>query len=187
MSAEILEQQVRRPLVLVVFPCNENLDGMLKAVAQAGKAPLICHSLEEVQEVMKREHIQIIICEDHLPDLTLEAILKLAKHRKRPIPVIISSRTGEWEELMKALRQGAFDYLVLPPRLEEVSRILELALAESRRLRRSGTESVESQQFCAREFVLRLGESKFECGAFANAQTAGPLGRPRRCNKVPLR
>jgi DNA-binding NtrC family response regulator len=164
MNLETLEQQVRHPYVLVVFPYNENLGGLLKAVAETGKVPLICHSFQEAQEVLKHEHIQVIICEDRLPDGALKDILKIAKHRKRPIPVIITSRTGEWEEFLTALRRGAFDYLALPPRLEEVSRVLELASAESRRRRGSNAESVESQQFEAKEFVSGLGQSKFEYG-----------------------
>jgi DNA-binding NtrC family response regulator len=182
MNLEALEQQVRHPYVLVVFPYNENLDGLLKAVAETGKVPLICHSFREAEEVMKYEHIQIIICEDRLPDGALTDILKLAKHRKRPIPGIIASRTGEWEEFLRALRQGAFDYLALPPRLEEVRRVLELALAESRRVIGGDTDSVESQQFHARESVLGLGESKFEYTAFANPQTWATLGSGRSKN-----
>ena len=186
MKMETSERQVRHPYVLVVFPCDENGGPLLKAIAQAGSVPLICHSFEQAQEVMKYEHIQIIICEDHLPRAAVQAILKLAKHRRRPIPVVISSRTGEWDEFLKALRQGAFDYLVLPPRPEEVRRVIELALAESRQVREGDTGSGEARQFCAEEFVLGLGENKFECTAFANAQTGGRLG-PGRSANVTLR
>jgi len=176
-----LQQLVRHPYVLVVFPSNENLDSLLNAIADTGKAALPCHSFEKAQEIMKYEHIQIIICEDHLPASALEAIFKLAKHRRRPIPVIITSRTGEWGEFLRALRQGAFDYLVLPPRREEVSRVLELALADSRCIRRRPA-SVESQKCCAREFALGLGEAKFEYGAFGEAQAWGTLGPKRSSN-----
>jgi DNA-binding NtrC family response regulator len=55
----------------------------------------------------------------------------LAKERTHPIPVIITSRTGGWDEFLKALRQGAFDYLALPPQLEEVKRVLALAHQEA--------------------------------------------------------
>ena len=95
--------------------------------------------------------------------------------------MIITSRTGEWGEFLRALRQGAFDYLVLPPRREEVSRVLELALADSRCIRRRPA-SVESQKCCAREFALGLGEAKFEYGAFGEAQAWGTLGPKRSSN-----
>jgi len=174
MILETLQQQARRAYVLIVFPCNENLDDLLNAISETGKVPLLCHSFEEAQEIMKYEHIQIIICEEHLPAGARAAIFKLAKHRRRPIPVIITSRTGEWEEFLKALRQGAFDYLVLPPRREEVTRVLELALADSRGVRRRGPESVESQKYFARESVLGLDETKLGYSSFGEA--CGTLG-----------
>jgi DNA-binding NtrC family response regulator len=174
MNLEALKQQVRHPYVLVVFPYSENLDALLKAVAETAKVlPLTCQSFQEAQEVMRYEHIQAIICEDRLSDGALKDILKLANHRNLPIPVIIASRTGEWQEFLRALRQGAFDYIALPPRLEEVRRVLELALAESGRMSEKNTESVESQQFEASEFIFGLGESDFECPAIGDSQSVG--------------
>jgi len=162
MTAETLQDQLRHPYVLVVFPRNEDLSGLLKALAVAGKVPLICHTFEDAQDVLKHHHIQVIICEDHLPRTALDTILKFAKHRRKPIPVIIASRTGEWEEFLRVLRQGAFDYLVLPPRQEEVSRVLELAMVESHEANRRQSECTGPRPFSARELVLGLGESRFE-------------------------
>ena len=133
MNLESLERQVRLPYVLVVFPCVENRGALLKAVAEAGKVPLLCDSFEEAQEAIEREDIRTIVCEDDLPEKGLEAFLDLARKRTRPIPVIVASRTGGWREFLKALRQGVFDYLVLPPRLDEVRRVLGLAFAEGSR------------------------------------------------------
>jgi DNA-binding NtrC family response regulator len=159
-SPQSLERQLQHPYILVVFPHTEDLGGILKAIAATGHLPLICHSLLEAQEVLKRERIQSIICEDHLPHGTIQAILKLAKHRHNPIPVIITSRTGGWKEYLEALQQGAFEYLALPPQPREVTRVLDLAFAESRRTSERGTSPSETRQFHASEFVLALGESK---------------------------
>jgi DNA-binding NtrC family response regulator len=158
----------------VLFPRTENSDGILQAVAEAGEIPLICHCLLEAQEVMKYEQVQIIICEDHLPDETTDAILKLARHRHRPVPVIIASRTGGWEEYLEVLRRGAFDYLTLPPRREEARRVLELALAESSR-GSEGDAPGELGRFRASEFVLALGESKFPLDPLGKAETSEML------------
>jgi DNA-binding NtrC family response regulator len=162
MNLDTIERQVQNSHVLVIFPSDENRGALLKAIAEAGSVPLICHTFEEAREIMKCKHIQIIVCEDHLPRAAVQAILKLAKHRRRPIPVVISSRTGEWEEFLRALRQGAFDYLSSPPQPGEVKRVLELALAESRHVRGRDKGSAEPPQFCANEFVVGLGENKFE-------------------------
>ncbi len=94
MNLESLERQVRLPYVLVVFRCVENRGALLKAVAEAGKVPLLCDSLEEAQEAIEHEDIRTIVCEDDLPEKGLEAFLDLARKRTRPIPVIVASRTG---------------------------------------------------------------------------------------------
>jgi DNA-binding NtrC family response regulator len=130
MNAQIHGRQGQLSRVLVVFPGEENRAALTTAIAEAGSVPLVCQSLIEAQEAMKHEIVHTILCEDQLSDRALEAILKLAKHRRRPIPVIVCSRTGEWEEFLRALRRGVFEYLVLPPQTGEVKRVLELAMAE---------------------------------------------------------
>jgi hypothetical protein len=72
----------------------------------------------------------MVVCEDLLTERALNGIVQQARNRTKPIPVIVASRTGQWEEFLKALRLGAFDYLVLPPQRDEVRRVLGLARAE---------------------------------------------------------
>jgi DNA-binding NtrC family response regulator len=184
MNSQTIEPHVQQSYVLVVFPSGENRAALLKAIAQTGCVPLICHSFEEARDLIQREHIQIIICEDRLPRTAVQAILNLAKRRRKSIPVVFSSPTGEWEEFLKALRQGAFDYLSLPPQPGEVKRVLELALAESRLARGGDPDSEESRQFCANE--LGLGENKLQFAASAHAETCENLG-PRSSRNVILR
>jgi len=133
MKPEESTQQLQAPHVLVVFPSREHRASLLKVVTDAGMLPLLCDSPDEAREAMKSENIRVVICEDLLPPKALRAVLKQARNLTKPIPVIVASRTGEWKEFLTALRQGAFDYLVLPPRLDEVKRVLGLALAEGSR------------------------------------------------------
>lgn len=133
MKPIVSAQKFPIPSVLVVFPSDEHRILLLQAIVQAGMIPLLCESSEEAREAIKDENIQVVVCEDRLPERALGAILKQTRGRLRPIPVIVASRTGEWEEFLRALRLGAFDYLVLPPRQDEVRRVLKLALAEGTR------------------------------------------------------
>ena len=88
--------------------------------------------------------------------------------------MIIASRTGEWEEFLRVLRQGAFDYLTLPPKQEEVRRILELAMSESREASQYESALLEPRPFSAGDFVLGLGEGRFEYAAPAEASPLEP-------------
>ena len=130
MKPETSTQEFASPYALVVFFSDEHRAALLKAIAQAGIVPLLCKSPEEAAEAMKNETVQVVVCEDLLPKEAVNAILKQAHNRTKPIPVVITSRTGEWEEYLNALRQGAFEYLVLPPRHDEVRRVLKMAVAE---------------------------------------------------------
>jgi DNA-binding NtrC family response regulator len=118
---------------------------------------------------MKHEQIQTIICEDHLPISTQETILKLARHRPKPIPVIITSRTGEWKEFLRALSRGAFDCLALLPRSREVARIVELTFAEFQHASEKDAEFARSPEFSAAELALANGRSNLVDTAFAKA------------------
>src|SRR5271165_4884793 len=106
MKAEASTQQLQSPYVLVVFTSDGHRLALLNAVAHAGMVPLLCEALEEALEALKSENIQIVVCEDLLPEKALTAIFQQARNRTRPIPLIVTSRTGEWAEFLKALRQG---------------------------------------------------------------------------------
>jgi DNA-binding NtrC family response regulator len=121
----------RIPQVLVLFPSFENRAELLQAISKTGMAPRHCGSFEDARRAMKNEDINIVVCEDRIAQKTFEKTLQYASERVTPLPVIVASRTGEWAEFLSALRQGAFDYLILPPRFDEVKRVLGLALAQS--------------------------------------------------------
>jgi DNA-binding NtrC family response regulator len=98
--------------------------------------------------------------------------------------VIIASRTGEWEEFLRVLRQGAFDYLTLPPKQEEVRRILELAMAGSSETSQYELDLTGSRAFSAGESVLGLGERRFEHVVRKDPSPSEPL---HLCARTTLR
>ena len=119
-----------RVRVLVLAPSLENRAQLLGAVSSAGIVPSFTDSFEEGRCTIERGNVDVVICEDRISAQTIAETLRRAREGARPIPVIVTSRTGEWAEFLAVLQQGAFDYLPLPPRVEEVRRILERALAE---------------------------------------------------------
>ena len=118
--------------------------------------PTLSHSLEESRYILENEEIRIVVCQDQVPQRTFQETLKEAGKRANPIPVVVVSRTGGWDEFLCALRQGAFDYLVLPPRLEEVKRVLGLALRETPRSNEGATTSLTTPAATASRFHFDL-------------------------------
>jgi DNA-binding NtrC family response regulator len=120
-----------RHRVLVLFPSVENRAQLLRAVNAAGMVPRFGDSFEEGKRALDEGDVDLVICEDCVSGETIKETANQARRHGRPIPVVVTSRTGEWAEFLSALQQGAFDYLPLPLRLEEMRRILNLALAET--------------------------------------------------------
>ena len=116
------------PQVLVIFQSDENRAELLHAIVAAGMVPKVCNHLAEVKQFS--DDAAVIICEDQVAKEMFRKTLFEAQNRAIPIPVIVASRTGEWDEFLSALRDGAFDYLVLPPSIQEVRRLLLLAVRE---------------------------------------------------------
>jgi DNA-binding NtrC family response regulator len=122
--------------VLVISPSQENRAALRNVLVASGLAPILCNSLSEGRKFLEDDDIRIVIFDDCLPNKGLQSTVEEMAKRPIPVPVIAVSRTGEWDECLAALRVGAFDYMALPPRRDEVDRVLRLALGDS--LQRSG-------------------------------------------------
>ena len=146
------------PRIAILFNSVENRAELLLAVALAGALPNLCRSFDELKQVVQSDPIAVIVCEDRVPQETFRRILDLTRQSTTPIPIVVASRTGEWEEFLLALRRGAFDYLVLPPQLHEVKRILALALRETVASNGDEKPSVVDQLSAARLLLYEFRE-----------------------------
>jgi CheY-like chemotaxis protein len=116
---------------LVVSASEENRTALSEALSAKGFVPALCRSTAEARKFMEGGDIEILFCDDCLHGAALRNVVAEVAERHRPIPVIAVSRTGEWSEYFDALRAGAFAYLSLPLRREELDRVLESALGKS--------------------------------------------------------
>ena len=121
------------PQVLVISTSKENREALSAALASFGLLPVLCSSMTEACKFIECEDICIVFCDDCLPDGGLGNAVAYAGNRQRPIPVIGVSRTGEWDEYLEALQTGAFDYLSLPPKRDELDRVIASALGSNQR------------------------------------------------------
>jgi DNA-binding NtrC family response regulator len=87
--------------------------------------------MAEARKFIESDDTEIVFCDDCLHDGALKDVVAEVAKRHRPIPVIAVSRTGEWDEYFEALSMGAFDYLSLPLRRDELDRVLASAIGES--------------------------------------------------------
>lgn len=115
---------------LVISAYEENRAALSEALAAEGFVPALCSSMTDARKLLQSDDIGIVFCDDCVSDGYLKNVVAEVDERREPIPVIAVSRTGEWHEYLEALRMGAFDYLSLPPRRNELCRVLASALSK---------------------------------------------------------
>jgi DNA-binding NtrC family response regulator len=111
----------------LVVSANDRIRGTLGEVA-----PTFSTSLAESGKHLKAGELSVVICEDLLPDGRYSDLLQLQQQSANSTPVIVVSRTGDWEEYFEALERGAHDFLAYPLIPDELQRILKAFLAERR-------------------------------------------------------
>jgi DNA-binding NtrC family response regulator len=112
--------------VLVVDSDDKNRDIAFASAVKHGETPIARFSCGEARSLLEKRRFKVVFCSDSLPDGEYGEVIKAA----RPTPVIVLSRSAEWDSYLAALQAGAFDYIACPPYQAEVDRILSFALNE---------------------------------------------------------
>ena len=117
------------PKGLVASSDEEVLQKLAKVMGECGLATFLAFRVAESIEILDREKVCLVLCDDLLIDGNYEDILNATEKSKTEAPVIVFSSTGDWPDYFKALRAGAFDYMAYPPFLGELPRVIRNALA----------------------------------------------------------
>jgi DNA-binding NtrC family response regulator len=97
-------------------------------------------TFQESSGVLARQGVSVVFCEERLPGGGFPKLLSEVKRSGVRIPVVVLSRTGEWEEYLAALRLGAFDMVTPPYDRTTIRAAAYKALHESRVARRAGID-----------------------------------------------
>ncbi|GAC1660622.1 MAG: hypothetical protein NVS9B4_11830 [Candidatus Acidiferrum sp.] len=109
---------------------SEHLADPLKA---RGYYTSICSTVKECKRLIEAQEIQVVLCDRELPDGTYQDVLTYVKALGQDLPLIVTSRLGDWSQYFEAVGSGAFDLIPSPCNLDEVLRILsQLPTPEAR-------------------------------------------------------
>ena len=111
------------PQVLVAFADPEQRQVISAFLTQCGFCPVVANSIREITAALAEQRLSLIFCSSELPDGSFRDVLAEV-HRTTKVPVVVASRTGCWEEYLKALQQGAFDLIATPCRADELRHIV---------------------------------------------------------------
>ncbi|HID97321.1 MAG TPA: sigma-54-dependent Fis family transcriptional regulator, partial [Thermodesulfobacteriaceae bacterium] len=118
---------------LEIFLANE---GYLIRSAANGEGAL---------ELLAREDVSLVISDVRMPGIDGVALLKEIKTSYPDLPVILITAFASMDSAVAAMKEGAWDYLTKPFRLEEIRDVVEKALEtrpETQTVNRQSAEKV---------------------------------------------
>ena len=120
---------------LLICPIHPMRQQLIEAVRRMGTKHVIMSSVKEATKAMKDGNYSVIITGRRLEDGTSDDLLQAAKAPQPGVPVVVVSRTGDWDEYIEAIDRGAFDLLPADSSAKESARIIGNALAPASRSR----------------------------------------------------
>ena len=120
----------RTVCALVVSPHLEVRRPLLRALEALSADVIVCSTREQAVDVLSKQAVEIVFCDDHLPDGCYGDLIH-PKHYDHRIPrVAVITRTGEWELYFEAIAKGAFDVIRSPWYATDVEMTVIRALRE---------------------------------------------------------
>ena len=110
--------------VLVASSNGERRATLTKILGECSLEPVFASNVEEVRTILVQSSVDLVFCEDNLPEGDFREVLRLAKATRPEAQVVVSSLLGEWEEYLEAMQLGAFDYVAPPYRDTEILSIV---------------------------------------------------------------
>jgi len=93
---------------------------LLRILKDLGVNAFASATLAEAEEVLSRQRVALVFCDDHLTDGSYRDLLRSLRTWKQSPHTVVTTRTGEWKEYLEALGLGAFDMIQYPYRSTDV-------------------------------------------------------------------
>jgi len=130
-------------------------------LVEAGYEVVLAASAEEGIALMDREEPDLVLLDIQLPGMSGMDLLRTIKDHRPECVVIMVTATADLSVAVKAMKDGAFDYLPKPFNLDEVRMVVDKAL-ENRRLRNEVNrfKEKESEQYGFHNIVFKSSAMK---------------------------
>lgn len=158
--------------VLIVDDEKNIREGLGKALELDGHNILLAADGEEALDFVTNEDIDLIIADLKMPKVSGEELLRKVVASHPTVPVIILTGHGTIETAVKAMRDGAFDFLTKPVNLDRLSLLVKRALSNRELVlqHRALQEEVSKQ----RQFRNVIGQSTAMKRIFEVVQQVAP-------------
>ncbi|OGQ07945.1 MAG: sigma-54-dependent Fis family transcriptional regulator [Deltaproteobacteria bacterium RBG_19FT_COMBO_46_12] len=110
---------------------------LTKPLSQKGYQVIACHNGKQALEIINEQEADLILLDNKLPDRMGLEILKDIKQTRPKMPVIIMTAFGTTDTAIEAMRLGAFDYVLKPFELEEISELVVKGLEANKLMKKA--------------------------------------------------
>ena len=102
------------------------------ALSDLGYGLVLAEDLAGARIRLAEERIQLVLADLQLPDGTGLDLLEEIREEREEVPVILMTAYGTVETAVKAMKLGAFDYVVKPFSVDEIDALMRRALGHRR-------------------------------------------------------
>ena len=152
--------------ILVVDDEKNIRAGLGKSLEMDGYNVYLAEEGNEAMKIMVKSEIDLVITDLRMPKVSGEELLKKVSSAYPTVPVIILTGHGTVENAVKAMRNGAYDFLTKPVNLDHLALLAKRALS-------------------SRELVLKHRELQEEVARLESKKsTARFIGKSNQMQKV---
>ncbi|HPO49108.1 MAG TPA: sigma-54 dependent transcriptional regulator, partial [Spirochaetota bacterium] len=116
--------------ILIVDDEKNIREGLGIALKRDGHNIYLAGDGDEALKIIKKEDIDLVITDLKMPNLDGDALMKTILKEYKNIPVIMLTGHGTVETAVRAMRDGAYDFLTKPLNLDKLSLIVKRAISQ---------------------------------------------------------
>ena len=163
------------PTVLVVEDDADGLRSVEEAIGDAGYRVVTTTNGKDGIAAARREPVDVVLSDLVLPDVDGLTVLEEIRRLRPSVPVLIMTAYGSVDTAVRAIKAGAYDYLVKPLDLDDLQAKLGRAIEASRlrtqvaQLRTAVADRYASRNMVAEAPAMRDVLRQLEAVAGTNA------------------
>jgi DNA-binding NtrC family response regulator len=114
--------------ILVVDDDRELADGLVESLSNLGYSAAAAYSGKEGLNKFENKAFQLVVTDLKMPDMDGMELLQAVKARDKQAVVIVITGHGTIESAVKAIKNGAYDFVTKPVKMQELEVIIDRAL-----------------------------------------------------------
>ena len=118
--------------VLIVDDEESICWGLERLLTDSGHEVSLAASAEEALESAARRRPDLVVLDVRLPGIDGLTAMSRLTQLAGPIPIVVITAFGNLDVAVRAMKNGAFDYLTKPFDLEQAAAVIDRALAQAR-------------------------------------------------------